>query len=310
MFEFLRTPDSRFENLSEYNFDPNYITDLEGFERMRMHFVDTGPKDAKNVFLCLHGQPTWSYLYRKMIPVFAQNGARVIAPDLFGFGKSDKPISEDFYTFTRHHDSLLAFIRHLNLNNLTLVCQDWGGLLGLTIPYQEPERFKRLVMMNTALATGQQALGKGFQDWLAWVSSNPDFSPGAVVARSCASLSAAQIAAYDAPFPDVRFKAGARRFPSLVPQALDADGASYAREALRWWGNQWDGHSFMAIGMQDTVIRPEAMRLLRNAIKDCPEPVELTHAGHFVQEHCGPEIAQLALDRFTQSVQANSKKLV
>jgi haloalkane dehalogenase len=294
----LRTPDERFSALPDYAFEANYTNTLKGFEDLRMHYIDVGSKDTDAVFLCLHGQPTWSYLYRKMMPVFASQGARVIAPDLFGFGRSDKPMQEDFYTFTRHRDALLAFIDQLDLKNVTLVCQDWGGVLGLTLPPSMPERFKRLVVMNTSLATGLHSLGPGFMAWLDWVKANPDFSPAAVVSRSATHLSAAEKAAYDAPFPDVQYKAGIRRFPSLVPQTPDADGAAYAQAAAKWWSTQWQGKSFMAIGMQDPVIVPAAMYALRKLIKACPEPVEFAQAGHFLQEHHGAEIAQKAMAHF------------
>jgi haloalkane dehalogenase len=296
--EILRTPDARFASLPDYPFEPNYTSDLLGFEGLRMHYVDVGPKDAGTVFLCLHGQPTWSYLYRKMIPVFVQNGARVIAPDMFGFGKSDKPVDENFYTFTRHRSSLLEFIKHLDLKNVTLVCQDWGGVLGLTLPQMEPARFKRLVVMNTALATGQHTMSSGFLAWMDWVKANPDFSPGAVVARTCTTLSEGEKAAYDAPFPDVRYKSGARRFPSIVPQTLHEDGAAYAQHAIQWWDKEWTGQSFMAIGMQDHVITPAIMYSLSSVIKGCSQPHEFAQAGHFVQEQCGREIAELALAHF------------
>jgi haloalkane dehalogenase len=294
----LRTPDERFANLPGYAFEPHYISDLKGFEGLRMHYVDEGPKDADTVFLCLHGQPTWSYLYRSMIPVFAKHGARVVAPDLFGFGKSDKPIREEFYSFTQHRNSLLAFISHLNLNNVTLVCQDWGGILGLTLPYEFSARFKRLVVMNTALTTGLRPMGPGFLAWLEWVKANPDFSPAAVVSRTATHMTAAEKAAYDAPYPDVHYKAGIRRFPSLVPQTPKADGADYARQAAQWWSAQWQGQSFMAIGMLDTVITPAVMYSLRKTIKNCPEPREFAKAGHFLQEHHGAEVAELALAHF------------
>ncbi len=294
----LRTSDERFAQLPDYDFAPNYTNTLAGFEGLRMHYVDVGPKSASTVFLCLHGQPTWSYLYRKMIPVFASEGARVVAPDLFGMGRSDKPVNESFYTFTQHRNALLAFIAHLDLRNVTLVCQDWGGVLGLTIPPATPERFKRLIVMNTVLATGMHPLGAGFNSWLDWVKANPDFSPAAVVSRSATHLSPSEKAAYDAPFPDVHHKAAIRRFPSLVPQTPDADGASYARDAAQWWSTQWQGASFMAIGMQDTVIVPAAMHALRKVIKNCPEPIEFAQAGHFLQEHRGAEVAKQAISYF------------
>src|SRR4051812_4682170 len=141
-----------------------------------MHFVDEGSTAADHVFLCLHGQPTWSYLYRRMIPVFLSAGARVVAPDLFGFGRSDKPVAEAAYTFDFHRDSLIALIQLLDLDGVTLVCQDWGGLLGLTIPMELPQRFKRLLVMNTALGTGDTPLSTGFIAWRAWSNTQPDMA--------------------------------------------------------------------------------------------------------------------------------------
>jgi haloalkane dehalogenase len=193
--EFLRTPDDRFDALPGYAFAPHYAENLPGFEGLRMHYLDEGPRDAARVFLCLHGQPTWSYLYRRMLPVFYGSGARVIAPDLFGFGRSDKPVDDAWYTFTRHRHSLQALVRSLDLRNVTLVCQDWGGILGLTLPMDDPQRFTRLLVMNTALATGKQSLGEGFVAWRAWVNANPDLRIGALMKRSCQHLTEAEAAA-------------------------------------------------------------------------------------------------------------------
>ena len=155
--EALRTDDSRFANLPGYAFEPRYIETLPGYEGLRVHYIDEGPHDAATTFLCLHGQPAWSYLYRKMIPVFVEAGYRVIAPDLLGFGRSDKPLDEAVYTFHFHRDMLRTFITALDMRQITLVCQDWGGILGLTIPPEMPERFDRLLVMNTAIPVGQPA---------------------------------------------------------------------------------------------------------------------------------------------------------
>ena len=161
----LRTPEERFVALPGYSFAPRYTAALPGFEGLRAHYVDEGPADAETTVLCLHGQPTWSYLYRKMLPVFVAAGQRVVAPDFFGFGRSDKPIDEAFYTFNRHRDMLVEFVRALELRNATLVVQDWGGLLGLTLPMDMPGVFSRLIVMNTALGTGDSPLGEGFLAW-------------------------------------------------------------------------------------------------------------------------------------------------
>jgi pimeloyl-ACP methyl ester carboxylesterase len=295
--EVLRTPDERFSGLPGYAYAPHYIENLPGFVGLRMHYLDEGPRDAQHVFLCLHGQPTWSYLYRRMIPVFVNSGARVVAPDLFGFGRSDKPVDDAWYTFSRHRSSLQAFIRALDLNNLTLVCQDWGGILGLTLPMEDPQRFSRLLVMNTILATGKRSLGEGFAAWRAWVNANPDLRVGSLMKRSCKHLTDAEAAAYDAPFPDQRFKAGARRFPDLVCDRPDADGAAVSQAAAQWWRDHWQGASFMAIGMQDVVIPPAAMHTLQQLVRNCPPPLEVADAGHFVQEW-GEDVARAALVRF------------
>ncbi len=290
----LRTPEQRFENLPGWPYAPSYVDDLTGFAGLRMHIVDEGPRDAPDVFLCLHGQPTWSYLYRRMIPVFLEAGARVVAPDFFGFGRSDKPAHEDFYTFTRHRDALAALIERLDLQRMTLVCQDWGGLLGLTLPMDMPQRFVRLLLMNTALATGDRPLGEGFIQWRTWANAHPDMAIGKLMARSCPHLSPAEAAAYDAPFPDATYKAGVRRFPNLVADRPDADGAALARRALEWLEKEWSGQSFMAIGATDPVLGPPVMEALRKRIRGCPEPMALSNAGHFVQEW-GEDVAREAI---------------
>jgi len=293
----LRTPDERFANLPGFAFAPCYIEGLAGFDGLRVHYLDEGPRDAAQTFLCLHGQPTWCYLYRKMIPVFAGAGARVVAPDLFGFGRSDKPADEAFYTFTRHRDMLRAFVERLDLTDITLVCQDWGGILGLTLPMDMPERFSRLLVMNTALGTGDVPLGKGFLDWRTWSNKNPDMDIARLMKRAVAQLSDGEASAYAAPFPDASYKAGVRRFPNLVPDYPDADGAALSRRARDWWRAEWAGPTFMAVGAQDPVLGPPVMNHLRKLIRGCPEPYVVADAGHFVQES-GEAVARAALRSF------------
>lgn len=288
----LCTPDERFESLPDFPFAPNYVTSVAG---LRMHYVDEGPRDGP-VFLCLHGQPSWSYLYRKMIPVFAQAG-RVIAPDLIGFGRSDKPVNEAAHSFDFHRDTLIALVKALDLTNITLVCQDWGGVLGLTVPMAMPERFNRLIVMNTVLATGEHQPGAGFEEWRAFNRSQPDLDIAALMARATPILTPAEAAAYAAPFPDASYKAAVRAFPDMVPATPDAPGAAISRAARDWWRTAWAGQSFMAIGVHDRVVTPDAMQALRRVISECPEPV-LIEAGHFVQEW-GQDIAQQALDHFS-----------
>ena len=292
----LRTPDERFAGLPGYAFTPHYLQDLPGAPGLRMHTLDEGPADAP-VALCLHGQPTWSYLYRKMIPAFLAAGMRVLAPDLFGFGRSDKPADESVYTFDFHRQSLLAFVAHHRLHGATLVCQDWGGLLGLTLPMDLPGAFSRLIVMNTGFGTGDRPLGEGFLAWRAFNNSQPDMDIPGLMRRAVPGITPEEAACYGAPFPDASYKAGVRRFPNLVPDSPDAGGAALSRRARDWFGTEWDGQSFMAIGMQDPVLGPPAMRALRGQIRGCPEPLELQDAGHFVQE-AGGIIVETALRHF------------
>ena len=294
--EFLRTPDERFAALPGYAFAPRYADDLVGYAPLRMHYLDEGPSDAP-VALCLHGQPTWSYLYRKMIPAFLAAGMRVVAPDLFGFGRSDKPLEDSVYTFDFHRGALMALIERLALKDMTLVCQDWGGLLGLTIPMDMADRFARLIVMNTSLGTGDVPLGEGFLAWRAFNNRSPDMAVGALMKRGVAGLSDEEAAAYDAPFPDARYKAGVRRFPNLVPDSPDAPGAALSRRARDFWTKEWSGQSFMAIGMKDPVLGPPVMNALRKTIRNCPPPLELADAGHFTQE-AGAVIVEKAMAAF------------
>lgn len=292
-----RTPDDRFENLPGFTFEPHYIDDLKGYEGYRIHYLDEGPGAAEHTFLCLHGEPTWSYLYRKMIPVFTKAGGRVIAPDWLGFGRSDKPVDDDVYGFHFHRDMMLAFIKRLDLTNITLVVQDWGGLLGLTLPMEMPDRFSRLIIMNTALATGTKP-SDGFMDWRAFVAANPDLAVGALMKRA-AHLSDEEAAAYDAPFPDITYKAGVRRFPQMVMTDPGMEGVETSKRAVRFWQEDWQGQSFMAVGAQDPVLGVGVMQTMRGIINGCPEPLILKDAGHFVQE-AGDVVAEAALVSFSE----------
>jgi haloalkane dehalogenase/tRNA(adenine34) deaminase len=300
MTQILRTPEDRFADLPGYPFSLHFAEDLPGFQGLRLHYVDEGPKDGESVFLCLHGQPTWSYLYRRMIPVFTAAGHRSVAPDFFGFGRSDKPVDESVYTVEFHRNTLMAFIKHLGLERITLVCQDWGGILGLTLPMDMPGRFSRLLVMNTALGTGDVGLSAGFLAWREWVNQNPDMAVGSLMARACPHLSTAEFAAYDAPFPNKQYKSGVRRFPNLVPDRPDTPAARLGQRAREWLKTEWSGDTFMAIGMQDPVLGPPVMRALQRVIRGCPEPVEMAEAGHFVQEW-GEEVAQQALEAYARA---------
>jgi haloalkane dehalogenase len=284
----VRTPDERFAELPGFSYAPRYFE----WRGLRAHYVQAG--DGERTYLCLHGEPTWSYLYRRMIPVFAGSGARVVAPDFIGFGRSDKPEDEGVYTFDFHRQFLLEFIEERKLRSITLVVQDWGGLLGLTLPMEMPERFERLLVMNTALATGDVPLTEGFVAWRAYVAKNPDLACGKLLARTCPHLRAQEAAAYDAPFPDTRYKAGVRRFPPMVPEHYDDPGAALSRKARDWLSNSWNGECFMAVGVKDPVLGLPVMRELKKNIKNCGEPFLVENGGHFLQEW-GEDVAAAAL---------------
>jgi pimeloyl-ACP methyl ester carboxylesterase len=287
----LRTPDARFEGLPAWPYRPHYSE----YRGLRIARVDEGPRDAAVTALCLHGNPSWSYLYRHMIPVFAGAGLRVVAPDLIGFGRSDKPTLEADHTWDLHRGMLLDLVDRLALGNVLLVVQDWGGLLGLTLPLDRPRVFTRLLLMNTAIGTG--VVTDGFRQWRAYSNSQPDLAVGKLMQRGTPDMTPEEAAAYDAPFPDASFKAALRAFPNLVPDGEDAPGAALSRRALQYWRETWTGDSLMAIGMQDPVLGAPAMRPLQRIIRGCPPPLELERAGHFVQEHGGP-IARAALRHF------------
>ncbi len=297
----LRTPDAQFDNLPGYPWPPNYVSNLPSLAGLRMHYLDEGPdpknKGAPITYLCLHGNPAWSYLYRKMIPVFLQAGSRVVAPDLLGFGKSDKPKKDAVHSFTWHRQTLLELVERLDLRNMVLVVQDWGGLLGLTLPFAAPERYKSLLVMNTTLATGEVPLSPGFVAWRDMCAKNPAFDIARLFGRGNPQMSPQECAAYMAPFPDAGHRAATRVFPAMVPEFAASDGAAVSREAQAFWTHRWTGKTLMAIGTQDPVLGLPVMRQLQSMIRHCPEPLLLDQAGHFVQEH-GEPIAQAAVALF------------
>jgi tRNA(adenine34) deaminase len=293
----LRTPESRFAGLPDYPWAPHYCQDLPSLGGLRLHYLDEGPRDAPLTWLCLHGNPAWSYLYRKMIPVFLEAGHRVVAPDMPGFGKSDKPKKEEAHTFSWHRQVLLELVERLDLNNVALVVQDWGGLLGLTLPMAAPQRYRGLLAMNTVLATGDVPLSAGFLAWREMCAKYPQFDIARLFARGNAQMSEAECAAYMAPFPDAGHRAATRAFAPMVPEFPDSDGAAVSRQARDFWREQWTGRSLMAIGAQDPVLGESVMQALRAQIRHCPEPMVLAQAGHFVQEH-GAAVAQEAVRVF------------
>jgi tRNA(adenine34) deaminase len=295
----LRTPDARFAGLPDYPWTANYVSDLPSLNGLRLHYLDLGASDAPTTWLCLHGNPAWSYLYRKMIPVFAASGARVVAPDLIGFGKSDKPKKEGAHSFSWHRQVLLELVERLDLRNVVLVVQDWGGLLGLTLPMAAPERFRGLLVMNTTLATGDAPLSPGFLAWREMCAKNPEFDVARLFSRGNPHMRAEECAAYNAPFPDRGHRAALRAFPAMVPEQPDDDGAEVSRQAREFWRHDWQGRTFMAIGQQDPVLGEPVMRALQRDIRNCAEPLLLPQAGHFVQEH-GEHVAREAYTFFTR----------
>lgn len=294
----LRTPEERFADLPDYPWAPHYLSDLPPLAGLRLHYLDEGPADAPRTWLCLHGNPAWSYLYRRMIPVFRASGDRVVAPDLVGFGKSDKPKKDGFHRFSWHREVLLALVERLDLRNVVLVVQDWGGLLGLTLPMAAPQRYRGLLLMNTLLATGDTPLSPGFLAWREMCAHKPLYGVGRLFARGNPHLTPAECAAYDAPFPDAGHRAALRAFPRLVPERPEDEGAAISRQAQAFWRDRWQGQSLMVVGTQDPVLGEPVMRALAQDIRGCPDPWILPEAGHFVPEH-GERIAREACRHFS-----------
>ncbi len=286
----LTTPESRFANLPDYPFAPNYVSVTD---ELRMHYVEEGPPDARETVLMLHGEPTWSYLYRKMIPVVAGAGYRVIAPDLIGFGKSDKILEIDAYSYQSHMDWLTAFVKTLDLQRVTLVCQDWGGLLGLRLAAENPDRFVRITASNTGLPTGDQPPSDAFLQWQQFSQTTTSLPIGALVSMGCVTkLPAEVIAAYDAPFPDETYKAASRIFPKLVPTSPD-DPAAPANRAAWQVLMQWQKPFLTCFSDRDPITAGGDRVLQRLIPGAAGQPhVTLSPGGHFVQEDKGEEWAE------------------
>lgn len=283
----LRTPEERFQGLTGYPFNPHYA-EIGG---LRIHYIDEGRNESETV-LMLHGEPSWSYLYRKMIPILSSAGYRVVAPDLVGFGKSDKPTDQGDYSYQRHVDWMTGLIKTLDLNNITLVCQDWGGLIGLRIAAEQEKRFKRITASNTFLPTGMGNPSQAFLAWREYSRKAPEFKVGSIVNSGCVKkLEPDVIASYDAPFPDDSYKAGARIFPSLVPTSPDDPAVSAnikAWEVLRRWAKP-----FLTAFSDSDPITKGGDEYFRKTIPGTKgmKHVTIKEAGHFVQEDKGEEWA-------------------
>ena len=285
--KFVTTPDERFNNLKDYPFEPNY-TDVGG---LRMHYVDEGDKTADPV-LMLHGEPSWSYLYRNMIPLCADAGHRVLAPDLIGFGKSDKPTKFKDYSYAQHLQWLQSYIDNLELNNITLVCQDWGSLLGLRLVTANTDRFKAVVIGNGFLPTGEQPVPKVFKIWRTFAKYSPWFPIGKILnAGSLRQLSEDEIKAYDAPFPSRKYKAGTRAFPKLVPTTFDAPEAANNREAWKIL-EQWHKPFLTTFSNKDPIMRGGEKYFQKRVPGADGLPHVILRGGHFLQEDSPNEFAE------------------
>lgn len=287
--ECVRTPEDRFKKLPNYPFSPNYYELESG---MRMHYLDEGPRDGK-VILMMHGEPSWSYLYRYMVPVCAAAGHRVLVPDLIGFGKSDKPVNMEDYTYARHVAWVSEWLASLKVKQVTLVCQDWGSMIGLRMVGENPDGFAAVVVGNGFLPTGEQTMPKMFTAWRAFARYSPWFPISRIIeAGTFKSLSKDERRAYDAPFPSERYKAGTRAFPRLVPTSRDAAGAQENRDA---WATlaKWNKPFVTAFSNGDPIMRGGDI-YMQERIPGCKDQPHVTlKGGHFLQEDAGFEFATL-----------------
>jgi len=298
----LRTPAERFEALPDFPFEPHYveIDDGEG-GRLRVHYVDEGPRDGQTVLL-LHGEPSWCFLYRHIIPQLVDGGCRVITPDLVGFGKSDKPTEKSDYTYNRHVNWMqAAIIDHLDISDATFFGQDWGGLIGLRLVAENASRFARVVISNTGLPTGDHPLTEAFMAWQHYSKTSPEFEIGGLInAATVRELLADEVAAYDAPFPDDTYKAGARIFPSLVPTAPDDPTASANRAAWEIF-DRWEKPFLCCFSDRDPVTRGGDGAFLSRVPGTAGQPHEtIENAHHFVQEDSPNDVARIILQAIAQ----------
>jgi haloalkane dehalogenase len=291
----LRTPDERFDNLAGFPFEPHYneIIDTD-LGRLRIHYVDEGPAHGP-VVLCLHGEPTWSYLYRKMVPLFADAGFRVLAPDLIGFGRSDKPSERADYTYAKHVRWMSDWLIAMGLCDVTLLGQDWGGLIGLRVLAEHPERFARFSLSNTGLPTGDHAVSEAFERWRAFSQEDPQFDTGHIVNLfGHGDLSEGEIDAYRAPFPTEAFKAGARQFPMLVPTRPD-DPASGANRAAWKVLSQWHKPALMCFSDADPIMAGGEKPFLKQVPGTRNQPHVTLKGRHFIQEEDGESWARAVI---------------
>lgn len=288
----VRTPDGRFEDLPGYDFEPHYLK-IGG---LRMHYLDEGPEDGDTVLL-LHGEPSWSYLYRHMIPRLAEAGLRVVAPDLIGFGKSDKPVSKDDYSYANHVDWIREFIEALDITGITLFGQDWGSLIGLRVAAENEHRFARIALGNGGLPTGDQTMPDAFMKWRTFALHSPYFPIGRIIQKGTTTrLSDDVVAAYDAPFPSRKFKAGARIFPALVPIRPEDPASEANRRAWDAFG-RWEKPFLTAFSDRDPITRG-GERVWQKHVPGArgQHHVTIRGAGHFLQEDRGEELASVLVE--------------
>lgn len=292
----LRTPDKCFENLAGFPFEPGYLEiGDEDLGVIRIHYVDEGPRDGP-VILCLHGEPTWSYLYRKMIPVFTAAGLHVVVPDLVGFGRSDKPSLRSDYSYKKHVQWMKNWIDKAGLKDITLLGQDWGGLIGLRLLAENPELFVRFSLSNTGLPTGDHGISEAFLRWQKFSQEDPEFDIGSIVNLfGRGGLSEEEVAAYRAPFPSDEFKAGARQFPLLVPTSPDDPAAEDNRKAWKQL-MQWDRPALMCFSDNDPIMRGGDQPFLK-LVPGTQNQAHITLKGrHFIQEEDGETWARAVVD--------------
>ncbi|WP_422360016.1 haloalkane dehalogenase [Reichenbachiella sp.] len=291
MSKIVRTPEDRFANLIGYPFEAHY---LEVEESLRMHYLDEGPEDGPLILL-LHGEPSWSYLYRKMIPGLVKHNFRCIAPDLIGFGKSDKYVDKEAYSYQKHLDWLTSFIEKLDLRDITLFCQDWGGLTGLRLITEMGDRFARVVASNTALPTGNIPMPDSFMQWREFSQHSPEFDIGKVLDMGTVQpLFEEVISAYNAPFPSEEYKAGARMFPTLVP--VDENDPEALNNQKAWeLLMQWKKPFLTIFGDEDRIMKG-ADQVFQKLVPGAQDQKHQTlHAGHFIQEEKGEELSDLVV---------------
>ncbi len=288
----LRAPDERFESLPDFPFEPHY-TEVDG---IRIHHVDEGSKNAE-IILLIHGEPSWSFLYRHMIPILLKAGYRTVAPDLVGFGRSDKPTEQTDHTYRKHVEWMTKWLKLLDLQNITLFCQDWGSLIGLRTAVENQDRFSRIVLSNGGLPTGEERMTEAFTKWREFSRTTPEFDVKFVVQGATSTkLSKDVLKGYDAPFPDDSFKAGARILPSLVPISTDDPEHDANKNALEQF-KQWKKPFLTAFSDSDPITRG-GERLWQKIVPGAQGQKHTTikGAGHFVQEDKGPELAELIVE--------------